>query len=70
MVSMETGLEVNTDITKYMVMSRVQNAGRSHNIKTNNSPFQNLGVFKYLETNLTNLNTIQKLKNRLMPENA
>jgi hypothetical protein len=32
-----TGLEVNADKTKYMVMSRDQNAGRSHNIKTDNS---------------------------------
>ena len=28
----ETGLEVNADKTKYMVMSRDQNAGRSHDI--------------------------------------
>jgi DNA gyrase inhibitor GyrI len=32
----ENGLEVNTDKTKYMVMSRDQNAGRSHNIKIDN----------------------------------
>ena len=30
----ETGLEVNADKTKYMVMSQYQNAGQSHNIKT------------------------------------
>ena len=29
----ETGLEVNADKTKYMVMSRDQNAGRTHSIK-------------------------------------
>ena len=29
----ETGLEVSVDKTKYMVMSRDQNAGRSHDIK-------------------------------------
>jgi len=32
--SKETGLEVNADKTKYMVMSQYQNAGQSHNIKT------------------------------------
>jgi len=32
--SKETGLEVNADKTKYMVTSQYQNAGRSHNIKT------------------------------------
>jgi len=30
--SKETDLEVNADKTKYMVMSRDQNAGRSHDI--------------------------------------
>jgi len=37
--SKETGLEVNADKTKHMVMSRDQNAGLSHNIKKNNSSF-------------------------------
>jgi hypothetical protein len=35
----EIGLEVNADQTKYMVMSRDQNAGRNHNIKIDNSSF-------------------------------
>jgi len=37
LASKETGLEVNADKTKYMVMSRDQNAGLSHYIKTDNS---------------------------------
>ena len=41
------GLEVNADKTKYMVMSRDQNAGRSHNIKIDNSLFERVGEFKY-----------------------
>jgi hypothetical protein len=36
----ETGLEVNADKTKYMVMSRDQNSGRRQDIKTDNSCFQ------------------------------
>ena len=31
--SKKSGLEINVDKTKYMVMFRDQNAGRSHNIK-------------------------------------
>jgi hypothetical protein len=38
--SEETGLEVNADKTNYKVRSRDQNAGRSHNIKIDNSSFQ------------------------------
>jgi hypothetical protein len=36
MVINEIGLEINADKTKYMVMSRDQNAGRSHSIKMDN----------------------------------
>jgi len=32
----ETGLEVNADKTKYMIMSRDQNAGPSHSMKIDN----------------------------------
>jgi len=34
--SKEIELEINADRTKYMVMSRDQNEGRSHDIKTGN----------------------------------
>jgi len=34
------GLEVNADETKYMLMYRDQNAGRSQNIKTDDSSFE------------------------------
>ena len=33
----EVELEVNADKTKYMIMSRDQNAGRSHSMKIDNS---------------------------------
>jgi len=46
--SKETGLKVNADKTKYMAMSRDQNAGRSHSIKTENSSFERVEAFKYL----------------------
>jgi hypothetical protein len=47
--SNETGLEANTYKTKCMVMSRDQNAGKSHSIKTDNSSFERVEEFKYLE---------------------
>jgi hypothetical protein len=36
----EIGLEVIADETKYMVMSRDQNAGQKQNTKTDNSSFE------------------------------
>jgi len=54
-----------------MVKSRDQNAGRSHNIKTNNSPFERVEQFKYLGTTLTNQNFIQEeITSRLKSGNA
>jgi hypothetical protein len=52
--SKETGLELNADETKYMVMSRDQNVVRSHNMKNGKSSFERVEEFKYLETTLTN----------------
>ena len=46
-------LEVNADKTKYMVMSRDQNAGRTHSMKSDNSSFERVDEFKYLGTTLT-----------------
>jgi len=43
----------------YMVMSRDQNAGRSHNTKIDNSSFERVAGFKYLGTTLTDQNSIQ-----------
>jgi hypothetical protein len=61
-VSEEIGLELNADTTKYMVMSRDQNAGRSHStsIKVGNISFVRVEEFKYLETKLTNQITFRK----------
>jgi hypothetical protein len=64
--SKETGLDVNADKTKYMVMSLGQNAGRIHNMKTENRLFEMVEEFKYLGTNLTTQNSIQeKIKSTL-----
>jgi len=67
----EARLEVNADKTKYMVMSRDQNAGRSHSIQIDNSSFERVEQFKYLRTTLTYQNSFQEeIKNRLMSGNA
>jgi len=58
--SKEIGLEVNADKSKYMVMSRDQNAGQSHSMKIDNSSFERVEEFKYLGTTLTNQNSIQE----------
>ena len=47
--SKEIWLEANDDKTKHMVMSRDQNAGRSHTIKIYNSSFEKVDEFKYLK---------------------
>jgi hypothetical protein len=66
--SKETGLEVNADITKHMVLSPDQNAGRSHSIKIDDSSFERC---KYLLTTLTNQNSVQEeIKSRLKSENV
>jgi hypothetical protein len=50
------GLKVNEDKTKYMVMARDQNAGRSHNMQIDNSSIERVEEFKYLGTTLKNQN--------------
>jgi hypothetical protein len=44
----EIGVEVNADKTKYMVIPRNRNTGRSHSIKTDNKYFEMVEEFKYL----------------------
>ena len=48
--SKEIGLEVNADKTEYMVMSRDQNTGQSHNVQIDNSSFERVEEFTYLGT--------------------
>jgi len=62
---------VKADKTKYMVMSRYQNAGRSRIMKIDNSSFKRVEEFKYLETTLTNQISIrEEIKSRLKSGNA
>jgi hypothetical protein len=45
--SKETGLVVNADKTKYMVMCGDLNAGRSHKLRTDSSSFERVEYLKY-----------------------
>jgi len=67
----EIGLEVSPDKTKYMVMSRDQNAGRIQRVRIDNSTFERAEDFKYLGTTFTNQNSIaEEIKSRLRSGNA
>jgi hypothetical protein len=58
--SKEVGLEVNPEKTKYMLLSRHQNAEQDHNIKIGDRSFENGAQFKYLGTTVTNKHLIQE----------
>jgi hypothetical protein len=67
----KVGLEVNAKKTKYMLLSRHQNAGQNHDITIANRSFENVAQFKYLRTTITNQNLIQEeIKRRLYSGNA
>jgi hypothetical protein len=57
--SKEVGLEVNTEKTKYISLSRHQNAGQNHDTKIANRSFENVVRFRYLGTAATNRNLFQ-----------
>jgi hypothetical protein len=58
--SKEVGLEVNTEKTKYMLLSRHQNAGQNHDIEITDTSLENVAQFKYLGTTEANQNEIQE----------
>ena len=67
----EIGLEVNAHKSKYVIMSRDQNAGRIHSMKIDNSSTERVEEFISLGTTLTNQNSIQEeIKCRLNLGNA
>jgi hypothetical protein len=60
--SKEVGLEINVEITKYILLSRQQNIGQNRDIKIANRSFENVSQLKYLGTTITKQNLIQKEK--------
>jgi predicted RNA-binding protein with EMAP domain len=58
-------------LSTWCLMSRDQNVGRSHSIKTDNISFERVEQFKYLRTLLNKQNCIQEeIKKRLKSGNA
>ncbi|KAJ4449192.1 hypothetical protein ANN_00589 [Periplaneta americana] len=67
----EIGLEVNSENTKYMIMSRDENIVRNGNIKIGNLSFEEVEKFKYLGATVTNINdTREEIKHRINMGNA
>jgi hypothetical protein len=58
--SKEIGLEVNSEKTNYMFMSRHQTAGQSNYIRVANKSFKKVAKFKYLGATLTDQNCIHE----------
>jgi hypothetical protein len=54
----DVGLEVNSEKTKYILLSRPHSAGQNHNIKIGDRSFENLAQLKYLGTPVTNQSLI------------
>jgi hypothetical protein len=55
----KVGLEVNSEKTKYMLMSR-KKGGQKHGIKIANRSFEGVAKFTYLGTTLTDQNCMQE----------
>jgi hypothetical protein len=59
-------LDINRKKTDYVIMSCHKNTGQNHSIKRADSSFENMAVFNYLWTILTNQNVIhEEIKSRL-----
>jgi hypothetical protein len=68
---MLVSLEVNIDKSKYMALSRDQNADQIRDIKIAYRSFENVSRFKHLGTTISNQNLIQEeIKRRLNSGNA
>jgi hypothetical protein len=69
--SKEIGLEVKSEKTKYLFMSRHQTAGQSNYIKVANKSFEIVTKFNYLGATLTEQNCIhEEIRSRQNPGNA
>jgi hypothetical protein len=58
--SKEVDLEVSSEVTKYMLLSRNQNSGQNHDIKIGNRCFENVAQFRFSGMTITDQNLIQE----------
>jgi sorting nexin-29 len=69
--SKEICLEVNSEKTKYMFISRHQTAGQSNYIRVANKSFEKVAKFKHLGATLTDQNCIhEEIRSRLNSGNV
>jgi hypothetical protein len=69
--SKEVGLKVCGEKTKYMLLSRRQNAGKNRDINIANRSLESMSQFKHLGTTVINQKLIQEeIKRRLNSGNA
>jgi hypothetical protein len=58
--SMEIGLEVNIEKTKYILVSCYKNADQNWDIKIAKRSFKNVSQFRYFGTTVTNQNFVHE----------
>jgi hypothetical protein len=69
--SKKVGLEVNSEKTKYALLSRHQNAEQTRGVKVDNRSFENEAQLKHLGTTVTHQNLIHEaIKRRMNSSNA
>jgi phenylalanyl-tRNA synthetase beta subunit len=69
--SREVGLAVNSEKTKYVVVSRHQDVGQDHSLLVRSKSCENVAEFKYMGRTVTNQNCIhEEIKNTLNFGNA
>jgi len=69
--SKKTVLEVNAEKSKYMIMSRDQNAVKNHNMKTDNKSLETVELFTYFGTALKDMTYFHEyIKSKLKSGNA